>query len=189
MKHCYNYDKETKEFVSEELANLDPAETELQGKKVFLLPAHATFVPPPISEDGKIQVFNEATKKWSVRSDLRGTKYYDPTDGTEGEITKIGKRLPKGFTTEMPDPDIREPKWKGGKWVESCPLFYGKRADTKERLNKVVTRKIAELGEEKAKTLFLISISKGEEWCPEWDTFCEKRQAILDEADAFEGRI
>lgn len=42
-------------------AFLDPLETELQGKEVWLIPPHATTIEPPSSADGHIIKFNGKT--------------------------------------------------------------------------------------------------------------------------------
>jgi len=181
MKLIYNYDKETGEYFSRTQARLDPAETELQKKDIFLLPANATFIEPPDAAKNKIPVFNG---KWKMRSDFRGIKYYDAGTGTESEITKIGKRIPEGSISEAPSIDLIKPCWDGKKWAENAPLFLGKMADTRKNLKKIVRNAIVDLGEEKAKTLFLISFADGVD-CPEWDIFINERRNILIEADNF----
>jgi hypothetical protein len=183
MKHVYNYDRETGEFISETMAALDPLETKLHKRNIFLLPAHATFVSPPITTDGKIAVFNLKLKKWSIKTDLRGAFYFD-TNGKESLITKIGKRVPTGHITERPSSDMKDPIWDGENWKESDIVFHGHKCDSKALLDHFVTREIAGMDEEKAKTLYLISLGKGGE-CPEWDAFLDARQTLLDEADAF----
>ena len=185
MKHIYNYDKDTGELLSEEIAALDPLETKVRKRNVFLLPAHATFIAPPKPLDGKIPCFDLDLKKWSMRTDLRGTVYFD-LKGEESQITKLGKRLPKGMPTERPSYDLKDPEWdkKNKSWKESALVFLGHKCETKKRVDKFVTREIAALGEEKAKTLYLIAFGKGEE-CPEWDAFLDARQALLDEAEQF----
>lgn len=50
--NVYLYDEITKEYISTEEALLDPLETEMAGKPVYLLPANATFVEPPVDKEG-----------------------------------------------------------------------------------------------------------------------------------------
>ena len=66
----YLYDDETKEFLREEEAFVDPLETKKQGKKVYLLPANATFKQPKETKRGKAIVFNG--EEWVLVDDNRG---------------------------------------------------------------------------------------------------------------------
>jgi hypothetical protein len=181
MKYVYNYDQVTKEFISAVEAQIDPAESKA-GKKIYLLPAHATFIEPPIALENKIAVFKG--EKWKMRSDFRGVNYYDAGTGSETKITAIGKRIPEGSITEAPSLDLIKPVWDGFEWEETSPMLYGRRADSVERVKMLTGKAIAELNEEKAKTCFLMSLASGED-CPEWDTFLIKRDVILTEADYF----
>lgn len=57
----YRYDDETKEFKNAEEAFLDPLETEIQGKEIYLLSANCTYVEPPEEKEGfKIKWNGEA---------------------------------------------------------------------------------------------------------------------------------
>ena len=183
MKHAYNYDRDTGELLSERMASLDPEETKLQRRKVYLLPAHATFIQPPKTSEGKIQVFDRDLNKWSIRTDLRGTVYFDQK-GKEKRITKLGKRLPKGTPTERPSPALADPEWDGKKWVERKFVFHGRKCNTKALVDLSTSERISNLGEEKAKTLCLIALTKNET-SPEWDAFVEAREEILAEGERF----
>ena len=44
----YHYHSNTREYLGESDARIDPLETELQGKNIYLCPAHATFTKPDI---------------------------------------------------------------------------------------------------------------------------------------------
>ena len=84
----YKYDELTKEFVSVETALLDPLESEVQGKEVFLLPANATFAAPLIVKDGYTQVFKDNV--WNYIEDNRGKEYWlaDDEYGTPARVMK-----------------------------------------------------------------------------------------------------
>jgi hypothetical protein len=184
MKHVYNYSNETFELTGEEMADLDPEESKMKGRNVFLLPANATFVEPPVEVENKIQVFNTGKQKWSQRSDFRGSVHYSPT-GEMTEIKDIGRKIPKTHTLKAPPQDkFKENLWDGKKWKEGALIFRDRKANDKKTVNKIITKEIAALGEEKIKTQYLIALGKGEE-CPEWDAFLEARQALLDEANTF----
>ena len=66
----YVYDEETKEFLREEEAFIDPLETQSKGENVYLLPANATFEKPFDKQDGKAVVFNGSS--WTLIDDNRG---------------------------------------------------------------------------------------------------------------------
>lgn len=66
----YLYDDETKEFLREEEAFIDPLETQSKGENVYLLPANATFEKPFDKQDGKAVVFNSSS--WTLIDDNRG---------------------------------------------------------------------------------------------------------------------
>ena len=72
----YKYDEQTKEYIGTEQALIDPLETELQGKEIYLLPANATFAIP-VLKDGFASVFNG---KWENIEDNRGKEYWLDTD-------------------------------------------------------------------------------------------------------------
>lgn len=73
----YKYDEQTKEYVGTEQALIDPLETELQGKEIYLLPANATFEKPNLQE-GFASVFNGT--QWENIEDNRGKEYWLDTD-------------------------------------------------------------------------------------------------------------
>ena len=54
---AYLYDEQTKEFIIEEDAHIDPLETKKKGENVYLLPANASFTPPLEEKEGFKVVF------------------------------------------------------------------------------------------------------------------------------------
>lgn len=98
---AYGYDNEGI-FTHVELCSPDPMESEMAGKAVWLLPANATFVPPP-AEAGKVAVWNGTT--WNLKENKRGTKYWLPRDGWDSaprEMKELGP-LPDGAMLERPE--------------------------------------------------------------------------------------
>ena len=83
----YKYDEQTKEYIGEESAMLDPLETEKQGKEIYLLPANATFEKPSL-QDGFASVWNG--EQWENIEDNRGKEYWLDTDsfGTPAHTMK-----------------------------------------------------------------------------------------------------
>lgn len=86
--NVYKYDEITKEFMSVETAFLDPLETELQGKEVYLLPANATFTAPLVVKEGYTQVYKDGV--WNYVEDNRNKEYWLATDeyGTPARVMK-----------------------------------------------------------------------------------------------------
>lgn len=54
---AYLYDEETKEFISEVNAQIDPLESQIKGEDIYLLPANASFTPPLEEKEGFKVVF------------------------------------------------------------------------------------------------------------------------------------
>ena len=82
----YKYDEKTKEYIGAEQALINPLESELQGKTIYLLPANATFEKPNL-QDGFASVWNG---KWENIEDNRGKEYWLDTDifGTPAKTMK-----------------------------------------------------------------------------------------------------
>ena len=74
MKLAYFYNEETKEYIYEGFAQLDPLESELQGKEIYLLPANATFEKPFEKKEGWTQFWED--DKWIEIEDFRGIEYW-----------------------------------------------------------------------------------------------------------------
>ena len=85
----YKYDEKTKEYVGAEQALINPLESELQGKEIYLLPANATFTAPAL-QDGYASVWQG--DKWENIEDNRGKEYWLDTD-TFGTPAKTMKEL------------------------------------------------------------------------------------------------
>ena len=85
----YKYDEQTKEYIGTEQALIDPLESELQDKEIYLLPANATFEKPNLQE-GFASVWNG--EQWENIEDNRGKEYWLDTD-TFGTPAKTMKEL------------------------------------------------------------------------------------------------
>ena len=74
----YHYDEETKDFLYEEEAHIDPLETELKGENVYLLPANATFEKPLEAKDGFRIVFDNGWKYEAIPVEVEEEKEPEP---------------------------------------------------------------------------------------------------------------
>lgn len=84
----YNYHGETKEFLSEATADLDPLES-TEENPVYLIPANATEVKPPASVVKKARIFNVEEGTWSYVPDYRGD-VVEANDGSKRKHTIVG---------------------------------------------------------------------------------------------------
>ena len=83
----YNYDKITKEFLGEGVANVSPLE-----KDKLLIPANATSISNLEAKDGFATCYNEKLKVWEHVVDYRGLDYVqDLTNPIIRKIDFIGK--------------------------------------------------------------------------------------------------
>ncbi len=95
-KIIYHYHPQIGTFLGAAEADESPLEP-----GVFLLPAHATELPPPTTGAHEAAVF--ADSEWIIRPDWRGTVYYT-ADGTRHEITELGVAPPADAQDSPPAP-------------------------------------------------------------------------------------
>ena len=100
--NIYKYDELTKEYTGVETAQLDPLESKVQGKEVYLLPANATFTAPLVTQDGYVPVWGG--NAWEYKEDNRGKKYWLVTDeyGTPAREMKELGAFPVNAVFEAP---------------------------------------------------------------------------------------
>lgn len=95
MTKIYNYHPITLEYLNSQNAELDPAELQINNKKVPLVPAYATLTKPPATGDYKIAIFNE--NSWEIVDDFRGLYMVDET--MQPSIIRDLGALPEGYAT------------------------------------------------------------------------------------------
>ena len=108
--NVYKYDEKTKEYISTEQALLDPLETKLQGKNIYLLPKNATFIKPKEVENGYVNVWDGGL--WKRTEDNRGKEYWLPEDvyGAPARIMKELGPFPEGAIFTAPEQTEEEKK-------------------------------------------------------------------------------
>lgn len=101
--NVYKYDELTHEYTGVETAQLDPLESKLQGKDIYLLPANATFTAPLVVKEGYTQVFKDGV--WNYVEDHRGEQYWlaDDEFGTPAREMKELGALPENAVFEAPE--------------------------------------------------------------------------------------
>lgn len=96
MLTIYIYDKNN-EYISESVTMIDPEETKIQGKDVWMMPPNSTVVKPELRE-GYTSIWNG--ESWDYVEDHRGEKGYIGNKFIE--IEELGP-LPDGFSVEKPE--------------------------------------------------------------------------------------
>ena len=98
--NLYNYDKNTKEYLSTTLASADPMETKIRGEFIPLVPAYATLLEPPTTGENEVAIFNG--KVWEIKKDFRVSHKICDENFNIKDITEIGE-IEENYliTTEM----------------------------------------------------------------------------------------
>ena len=104
----YNYDKNTLEYLSEEVAELDPI-----GKKP-LIPANATTLKPLDKKDGYAICFDGKKQAWEYKKDLRGKEFWSKIDGSSVVVDILDFDAKNYITTPPKENQIMQ----NGKWVD-----------------------------------------------------------------------
>ena len=87
--NLYNYDKNTKEYLSTTLASADPMETKIKGEFVPLVPAYATLLEPPTTGENEVAIFNGEV--WEIKKDFRVSHKICDENFNIKDITEIGE--------------------------------------------------------------------------------------------------
>lgn len=95
--NLYNYDKNTKEYLSTTLASADPMETKIRGEFVPLVPACATLIEPPKTGENEVAIFNG--KAWEIKKDFRVSHKICDENFNIKDITEIGEIEEKYLVT------------------------------------------------------------------------------------------
>jgi hypothetical protein len=112
MKPAYCYAPDTGEFTAGITAQPSPLEP---GN--YLLPASATFDPPPKPGTHEAAVFRDG--KWATVPDWRGIDLFSKADGERTKIEELGLTPDDAGLTDKPRPGSAH-CWKKGKWAEDA---------------------------------------------------------------------
>lgn len=132
----YNYDPITKEYTGYSEASLDPQETIVQGKDVYLIPANATDKKPPKAKTNETVIYENG---WQIKADFRG-KYIVNDEMKPQQVTEIGE-LPEGYIviTDAQAAKIQEDDLyyviSEGKLIKNPDYDEQKQAREKERIS------------------------------------------------------
>ena len=95
--NLYNYDKNTKEYLSTTIASADPMETKIKGEFVPLVPAYATLLEPPKTGENEVAIFNG--EAWEIKKDFRVSHKICDENFNIKDITEIGEIEEKYLVT------------------------------------------------------------------------------------------
>lgn len=111
MQYVYKYDEKTKEYLGKAEALLDPLESQLQQKEIYLLPADATFLAPKLQE-GHVSVFDVEEGVWENLEDNRDKEYWlqDDTYGTPARKMETLGALPSNVIFTPPQKSLEQIK-------------------------------------------------------------------------------
>ena len=100
---AYMYSTTTHEFLEPVPCFPDPIRSQLEGRKVYLLPANATFTAPPAKRTGYTAIWHGSG--WVETEDHRGIQYW-PKGATFNsasmEMAELGP-LPDGASLTRPE--------------------------------------------------------------------------------------
>lgn len=156
----YNYDFLTKEYIGESEASLDPQETKIQGKEVYLIPANATENMPPKSKTNEVVIYNNG---WQIMADFRGE--YIVNEDLEPKIVEEIGNLPEGYIviTENQAQKILEDNLyyiiQDGQLVKNPNYDEQKQAREEERVNNLTMTALDFIGVLQGFGLTLIQIN------------------------------
>jgi len=100
---AYIYSLTTHEFLEPVPCFPDPIRSQLEGRKVYLLPANATFTEPPAKRTGYTAIWNGSG--WIETEDHRGIQYWPKGatyNSTSVEMKDLGA-LPDGASLTRPE--------------------------------------------------------------------------------------
>ena len=95
-KKVFLWDRKTRLY----LGCLDADKDQLNPDK-WIKPFCSSFDEPPKVEENQWLVRDIENNEWIVKSDFRGTEYWDE-DGTKHKITAVGEEIPEGALLEAP---------------------------------------------------------------------------------------
>ena len=99
----HHYNPQNGAFVFSREARIDHAETQVQGQRVYLSPAHTTDIPPPAVAPGFAAIWTGAA--WETVPDLRGRRYWTAAAGLATQ-EDLGALAPGATLIDGDDPAL-----------------------------------------------------------------------------------
>lgn len=141
----YHYDEFTKEYLYKSEAEADPAETELQGKFIPLVPAYATLLEPPIFQENETPVLEN--NEWVIKPDYRNNYYKVDKNFVVEDITEIGNIKEGYYLISKEQGDLLKENPDKFKIVDGQIIEKSEEEYQQEQLIKAKQNKYAEITE------------------------------------------
>ena len=77
---AYRYNSENKKYEGEATCQIDPLESEIAGKEIYLLPADCTYEVPPEAKEGFDIVWNGNAWEYKEQEKPKEEEPYVPTE-------------------------------------------------------------------------------------------------------------
>ena len=77
---AYRYNSENKKYEGEATCQIDPLESEIAGKEIYLLPADCTYEVPPEAKEGFDIVWNGDAWEYKEQEKEKEPEPYVPTE-------------------------------------------------------------------------------------------------------------
>ena len=92
---AYRYNSENKKYEGEATCQIDPLESEIAGKEIYLLPADCTYEVPPEAKEGFDIVWNGDSWEYKEQEKPKEEEPYVPTEKekTQEEIWRLKEKL------------------------------------------------------------------------------------------------
>lgn len=122
IKTVYRYDKTTKEYLGEAIAN----ESQVRPGTYFIQP-YTTDIAPPVTGKNEVAVFDTDTGEWGIIADYRGEVYYDTATQEKQVIQEIGITPDEAWTTIEPTDSAQV--WNGAAWELPFAVLKARKSD------------------------------------------------------------
>lgn len=92
---AYRYNSESKKYEGEATCQIDPLESKIAGKEIYLLPGNCTYEVPPEEKEGFDIIFNGTGWEYKEQEKKPEDEPYVPTekDKTQQAIWKLKSKL------------------------------------------------------------------------------------------------
>ena len=92
---AYRYNSENKKYEGEATCQIDPLESKIAGKEIYLLPADCTYEVPPEEKEGFDIIFNGESWEYKEQEKPKEEEPYVPTEKekTQEEIWRLKEKL------------------------------------------------------------------------------------------------
>ena len=92
---AYRYNSENKKYEGEATCQIDPLESEIAGKEIYLLPADCTYEVPPEAKEGFDIVWNGDA--WEYKEQEKEPEPYIPPEPTDEDLQSRARQVRNAY--------------------------------------------------------------------------------------------